>query len=56
MFGHLKVSNLYLFTDLTRREFHLFLPLVSLTIFLGIYPNLILQGITTSVNNYINLL
>ena len=53
MFGKLKIHFLKLFTDLTRREFNILLPLVILTIFLGLKPGVILNTITNSINNYI---
>ena len=53
IFGKSNLNSLKLFTDLTRREFHLFLPLLICTLIFGIYPSLILNSLTLSVNNYI---
>ena len=35
--------------DLNRREFHVLLPLITMTILLGIYPNVILDNLHVSV-------
>ena len=42
-FGNLKVQNIKQFLDLNYREFHVLFPLLFLTLFLGIYPNVILE-------------
>ena len=55
IFGKLNLSSLILFRDLTRREFNLFFPLAFCTLLFGIYPSLILNSFTMSVNNYIIL-
>jgi proton-translocating NADH-quinone oxidoreductase chain M len=42
-FGNLKVQYIHKFSDINYREFHVLFPLLFLTIFLGIYPNIILE-------------
>ena len=42
-FGNLKVQYITRYKDITYREFHVLLPLIFLTILLGIYPNIILE-------------
>ncbi len=42
-------------TDLTAREWLMFIPLILMTLLLGIFPNLILKLINTSVNHMIEL-
>ena len=44
------------FLDLSIREFYVFLPLIIDTLIVGIYPNIFLTSIHTSVNNLIELL
>ena len=39
--------------DIGRREFYLFIPLVFLVFFLGIYPNILLNPLHASINNLI---
>lgn len=53
MFGQIRQTNLLIFCDLTRREFHILIPLAFFTILFGIYPSSILNGLNFSVNNYI---
>ncbi len=54
IFGKIKINTFLIFKDLTRREFFLFLPLVIFTIIFGVYPSIILNTFTMSINNYIN--
>ena len=42
-------SYLTYMKDLNRREFHVLLPLITMTILLGIYPNVILDNLHVSV-------
>lgn len=42
--------------DITRREFYVLFPLVFLTIFLGVYPNIVLTTLHPSVLNIIDYL
>jgi len=53
VFGELN-SNLKEILDVNKREFWAFIPLVLLTILLGIYPNIILDSIHVSVENLMN--
>lgn len=52
VFGQLS-ENLNPSTDLTRREFMLLLPLLISTVLLGIYPNVVLDYVHTSVTTII---
>jgi NADH-quinone oxidoreductase subunit M len=40
-YGNLKIQHIKKFSDITRREFYMLLPLIFLTIFLGIYPEIL---------------
>nr|BBH42940.1 NADH dehydrogenase subunit 4 [Marophrys sp. SRT127] len=51
--GNLKIYFIKLFADINTREIYIFLPLVFLTFFLGIYPEVILDTIHVSVKNLI---
>lgn len=51
--GNLKVYFIKSFVDINHREFFMFIPLVFLTFFLGIYPEIILDTIHISVKNTI---
>jgi len=42
-FGNLKTRYMHYFQDITYREFHVLLPLVFLTILLGVYPNILIE-------------
>jgi proton-translocating NADH-quinone oxidoreductase chain M len=55
-YGNLK--NLYIlqFYDLTKREFFVFLPLIILTIIMGIFPSIVLDPMHFSVNNLLMIL
>ena len=44
-YGNIKIKHIEGFSDLTLREFHVFLPLLFLTIFLGIYPEVLFNKI-----------
>ena len=50
-FGNLKINNTLLYKDLTFREFSILLPLLGLTIFMGIYPKFFLNYIHFSSSN-----
>jgi proton-translocating NADH-quinone oxidoreductase chain M len=41
-FGNIKIQFIHTFSDINFREFHVMLPLLFLTIFLGLCPNIIL--------------
>lgn len=51
--GNLKIYFIKSFADINHRELYMFLPLVFLTFFLGIYPEIILDTIHISVKNLI---
>lgn len=55
-YGNLKVSYTGYSTDLSRREFFSFVPLVILTLVMGIYPEIFLDAMHTSCGNLIDLL
>lgn len=42
-FGNLKVQYINNFSDLSYREFHVLLPLLFLTVALGVYPNVLID-------------
>jgi proton-translocating NADH-quinone oxidoreductase chain M len=42
-FGNLKIQYISAFSDMNFREFHVLLPLLFLTVFLGIYPNILVD-------------
>ena len=44
-YGNLKVQYIRGFSDITKREFFLLLPLIFLTIFLGFYPEVLFNKI-----------
>lgn len=51
IFGNLKVTNTLLFKDITFREFSILLPLLLLTLFMGVYPKFFLTYIHLSSSN-----
>lgn len=55
VFGPIRFYSLQRFVDLKRREFFLLLPLVFAVFFMGIYPNIFLDVVDISMNNYIHL-
>ena len=50
IFGNLNVNYIFIYKDMTFRELAILFPLVFLTIFLGFYPDVILDTILTSVS------
>lgn len=44
-YGNLKIQHMQNFSDITLREFHVLLPLIFLTIFLGLYPEVLFNKI-----------
>ncbi len=44
-YGNLKIQHIQGFSDISRREFHVLLPLIFLTIFLGLYPEVLFNKI-----------
>ena len=55
VFGQIRFYSLQRFSDLTRREFSLLLPLFIMVFIMGIYPALFLDTFNLAVNNYINI-
>jgi len=51
IFGNLNITYLYFHKDLTNREINIICPLLFLTIFLGIYPDVIFDTIIMSVSS-----
>lgn len=49
-FGDLKIQYIKTYVDVNRREFMMFLPLVFLTLYLGIYPEIFLNPMHASVS------
>jgi proton-translocating NADH-quinone oxidoreductase chain M len=49
--GNLKVYFIHTYADLNIREIYLFIPLIFLTFFFGIYPELILDTLHVTVKN-----
>jgi proton-translocating NADH-quinone oxidoreductase chain M len=55
-FGNMKVQYYAKFIDLNHREFICFLPLILGTLFLGIFPEIVLSSVHFSVNYLIELI
>ena len=55
-YGNLKSQYFFNFSDLNKREFLTFLPLISGTLFVGIAPDLFLTSIHASANMVVELL
>ncbi len=55
-FGVLKTQYFNKFQDISRREFWILFPLVVLILWVGIYPNILLEEIHLSVYNLVELL
>jgi proton-translocating NADH-quinone oxidoreductase chain M len=55
-YGNLKVQYIYKFIDLSYREFFTFIPLLTGTIVFGVYPNICLMSIHSSVFCLVELL
>jgi proton-translocating NADH-quinone oxidoreductase chain M len=49
-YGNIKTQYISNFIDLNSREFYIFLPLISGTLLMGVYPNVFLDQIHMSVN------
>ena len=49
-YGNIKTQYISNFIDLNSREFYIFLPLISGTLLMGVYPNVFLDPIHRSVN------
>ena len=55
-YGNLKTQYIQKYSDINKREFFTFLPLILSTIVLGIYPEIFLQSIHMSINLLIELM
>jgi len=55
-FGNLKTQYTYIFLDVSKRELVIFFPLILGTLSAGIYPNVFLTSIHTSVNTLVEFL
>ena len=55
-YGNLKTQYFQKYSDINKREFFIFLPLLLSTLVLGIYPEIFLQPIHMSVNLLIELM
>ena len=54
-YGNLKVQYLKEYIDINKREAYIFLPLISGTIFIGLYPEIFLNSIHISINMLIEI-
>ena len=52
-FGTIKLKYITEFNDINKREFYLFLPLIFLVFFIGIYPEIFLKSMNVSIINLI---
>ena len=55
-YGNLKTQYLNVFLDLNKKEFFTFLPLITGTLLVGIYPNFFLEFLHNSVNLLIEIM
>jgi NADH-quinone oxidoreductase subunit M len=53
-YGNLKTCYAGFSNDLSRREFYVFVPLIILTLFIGVYPEVFLVPLHVSCQNLIN--
>lgn len=49
IFGNIKQYSIVIFRDLTRREFFVFVPFIFLTFLLGLYPDIIVNYLRSSL-------
>ncbi len=49
LFGNLLLSNIQFFTDLSRKDFHLFIPLIIFILLGGIFPDIFFETIHSSI-------
>lgn len=54
IYGQIRYYSFKKFVDLNRREFYIMLPIIFLTFFMGIYPELFLDSFAVATNKYIN--
>ena len=55
-YGNLKTQYFKHFLDLTKREFLIFLPLIIGTLIIGVYPNVFLDSIHSTVNMIVEIM
>jgi proton-translocating NADH-quinone oxidoreductase chain M len=55
-YGNLKTQYLSYYSDISKREFFIFLPLIIGTLVMGLYPEVFLESIHMSVNMLIELM
>jgi NADH-quinone oxidoreductase subunit M len=55
-YGNLKMRYVGFFKDITQLEFFVFIPLVFMVFFMGIFPNVFLFPMEASVDNFINII
>lgn len=53
-FSYLKSDYIEFYSDLNRREFFIFLPLIFLIVYFGIYPNIIFDTVHITFYNLLN--
>jgi proton-translocating NADH-quinone oxidoreductase chain M len=53
-YGNLKIQYLNQFCDMEKREFFIFLPLITGTIIMGVYPEIFLDSMHLSINNLVD--
>lgn len=55
-YGNLKTQYFTYFSDISKREFFIFLPLIIGTLVMGLYPEIFLESIHMSVNMLVELM
>jgi len=55
-YGNLKTQYFTYFSDISKREFFIFLPLIVGTLVMGLYPEIFLESIHMSVNMLVELM
>jgi proton-translocating NADH-quinone oxidoreductase chain M len=55
-YGNLKLQYIDHFSDINRREFFIFLPLIIGTLYLGLYPEVFLTSLHSSVVNLVEII
>nr|QGN73945.1 NADH dehydrogenase subunit 4 [Prasinococcus sp. CCMP1194] len=53
VFGHMKMSHSFSSSDVNRREFWIFFPLIVCTLWMGVFPEVFLDSIHSSVSWYL---
>lgn len=53
VYGNLKLQYISYFSDINKREFFVFLPLIIGTLFLGVYSEIFLTSLHSSVLNLV---